>query len=180
MIYPIETSYKGYRFRSRIEARWAVFFDHLNIDWEYEKEGYELGDLGRYLPDFWLNNVGFAGGSHGMFIEIKSITPSEKEVKKLDKVATSLNARSGFLINLNNDLNSNHLGVGRGFHRFGMVFTKCPHCGEISFDWHGLQEIVCHVCDLTFTLKEAAKHPQIIEGIQMAKSARFEFLKGES
>jgi hypothetical protein len=23
----IETHYKGYRFRSRLEARWAVFFD---------------------------------------------------------------------------------------------------------------------------------------------------------
>jgi hypothetical protein len=26
----IETSYKGYRFRSRLEARWAVFFDALD------------------------------------------------------------------------------------------------------------------------------------------------------
>lgn len=25
----IETEYKGYRFRSRLEARWAVFFDTL-------------------------------------------------------------------------------------------------------------------------------------------------------
>ena len=32
---PIETEYKGYRFRSRLEARWAVFFDALNIKWEY-------------------------------------------------------------------------------------------------------------------------------------------------
>lgn len=40
----IETSYKGYRFRSRLEARWAVFFDALGIEWEYEKEGYDLAD----------------------------------------------------------------------------------------------------------------------------------------
>lgn len=40
----IETSYKGYRFRSRLEARWAVFFDELGIKWEYEKEGYDLTD----------------------------------------------------------------------------------------------------------------------------------------
>ena len=25
----IETAYKGYRFRSRLEARWAVFFDAI-------------------------------------------------------------------------------------------------------------------------------------------------------
>lgn len=33
-IKPIETKYKGYRFRSRLEARWAVFFDALGISWE--------------------------------------------------------------------------------------------------------------------------------------------------
>jgi hypothetical protein len=47
----IETSYGGALFRSRLEARWAVFFDHMLIEWEYEPEGYETPD-GRYLPDF--------------------------------------------------------------------------------------------------------------------------------
>ena len=49
----IETEYKGYRFRSRLEARWAVFFDALGIKWEYEIEGYNIFGEG-YLPDFWL------------------------------------------------------------------------------------------------------------------------------
>ena len=39
----IETVYKGYKFRSRLEARWAVFFDALGVEWEYEPEGFELG-----------------------------------------------------------------------------------------------------------------------------------------
>ena len=47
----IETVYKGYRFRSRLEARWAVFFDALGLRWEYEPEGFELPSE-RYLPDF--------------------------------------------------------------------------------------------------------------------------------
>jgi hypothetical protein len=50
----IETAYKGYRFRSRLEARWAVFFDALGVRWEYEPEGFDLGPDGWYLPDFWL------------------------------------------------------------------------------------------------------------------------------
>ena len=50
----IETVYKGYRFRSRLEARWAVFFDELGVEWEYEKEGYDLDEVGWYLPDFWF------------------------------------------------------------------------------------------------------------------------------
>lgn len=49
----IETRYAGYRFRSRLEARWAVFFDQLGVRWEYEPEGYRVN--GRpYLPDFRL------------------------------------------------------------------------------------------------------------------------------
>lgn len=52
-IAPIETKYKGYRFRSRLEARWAVFFDAANIAWEYEKEGYSVKGS-YYLPDFYL------------------------------------------------------------------------------------------------------------------------------
>lgn len=60
----IETRYKGYRFRSRLEARWAVFFDALGWEWEYEKEGFDLGEHGWYLPDFYLK--GFAA-----WVEIK-------------------------------------------------------------------------------------------------------------
>jgi hypothetical protein len=52
VIRAIETSYAGCRFRSRLEARWAVFFDHMGITWEYEAEGFELSSGERYLPDF--------------------------------------------------------------------------------------------------------------------------------
>ncbi len=64
----IETQYKGYRFRSRLEARWAVFFDALGIEWQYEVEGYELPDGTRYLPDFFL--PGFHT-QHGIYVEVK-------------------------------------------------------------------------------------------------------------
>lgn len=53
-IKPIETYYKGYRFRSRLEARWAVFFDYMGIPYEYEPEGLILPDGTYYLPDFYL------------------------------------------------------------------------------------------------------------------------------
>lgn len=50
----IETVYNGYKFRSRLEARWAVFFDELGVRYEYEPEGYNLHYMGYYLPDFAL------------------------------------------------------------------------------------------------------------------------------
>lgn len=49
----IETKYNGYKFRSRLEARWAVFFDACGIEYQYEPEGFELKE-GYYLPDFYL------------------------------------------------------------------------------------------------------------------------------
>lgn len=53
----IETRYKGCRFRSRLEARYAVLFDALGMEWHYEPEGFELEHYGRYLPDFYLPHV---------------------------------------------------------------------------------------------------------------------------
>lgn len=57
----IETEYAGYRFRSRLEARWAVALDHLGIEWQYEAQGFDgyprvsLNEgVIHYLPDFWL------------------------------------------------------------------------------------------------------------------------------
>ncbi len=55
----IETEYRGFKFRSRLEARWAVFFDSCLIDWKYEPEGFEswIGPQEQkicYLPDFYL------------------------------------------------------------------------------------------------------------------------------
>lgn len=84
MIKAIETSYAGCRFRSRLEARWAVFFDHLAIRWEYEPQGYELPS-GRYLPDFWLPDA-------EAWIEIKGQPPTKPEKVKLFELAHAVAA----------------------------------------------------------------------------------------
>jgi hypothetical protein len=49
----IETLYAGYRMRSRLEARYAVLFDTLRLEWTYEPEGYWVNNQG-YLPDFFF------------------------------------------------------------------------------------------------------------------------------
>lgn len=71
----IETQYRGHRFRSRLEARWAVAFDMLKIQWEYEKEGYDLGSDGLYLPDFWLPQW-------RVHLEVKGDVPTADEERK--------------------------------------------------------------------------------------------------
>jgi hypothetical protein len=64
----IPTRYKGCRMRSRLEARWAVFFDVCEISWQYELQGLnvKLGRRGRglnWLPDFELET--------GQLVEVK-------------------------------------------------------------------------------------------------------------
>jgi hypothetical protein len=75
MIKAIQTVYKGYKFRSRLEARYAVLFDELGIEWDYEAEGYELPDGTWYLPDFYLPKV-------NAYIEIKGEKSSSEEIDK--------------------------------------------------------------------------------------------------
>jgi len=63
---PIETRAYGCRFRSRLEARYAVFMTELGVEWKYELEGFAL-ESGNYLPDFFLPGV----GENGIWLEIK-------------------------------------------------------------------------------------------------------------
>lgn len=83
-IKPIETIYEGYRFRSRLEARWAVFFNALGIEWKYENEGYDIENVGWYLPDFEVKTK----TSEKWFIEVKGNYDDETgylKARALDK-----------------------------------------------------------------------------------------------
>lgn len=87
----IETRYKGYRFRSRLEARFAILFDCMGMDWDYEPEGFDLPENGLYLPDFFVR---FEADSEtakrwpgaGYWIEVKGGQPTREEVKKCQEL----------------------------------------------------------------------------------------------
>lgn len=50
----IETEYQGVKYRSRTEARWAVFLEHLGLNFNYENELVTLSSGEKYLPDFFI------------------------------------------------------------------------------------------------------------------------------
>lgn len=79
MIKAISTWYNGHEFRSRLEARWAVFLDDIGIEFEYEPEGYQHKDGERYLPDFYLPHV-------EMFAEVKPFR-SDSDTRRLERFA---------------------------------------------------------------------------------------------
>jgi hypothetical protein len=86
-IQALETDYAGHKFRSRLEARWAMFFDAIGVKWEYEPEGYKLSDGECYLPDFWL--PGFNDKENGTYVEVK---PEGGDFTKAFKFAEDKNA----------------------------------------------------------------------------------------
>ncbi len=132
-IKPIETRYKDYRFRSRLEARWAVFFDALHIPWKYENEGYDLGDLGWYLPDFELE---FDNAT--VMFEIKHDMPSFDEIEKAYAVGARIIFGSPG-IDSGNVLSHCVLEpYGSSCHEYAshnhLVFCACRYCGTLGFD----------------------------------------------
>lgn len=80
-IKPIETIYKGYWFRSRLEARWAVFLDAIGADWEYEPEGFELENRIYYLPDFRIRANGRGRTPEEFYLEVKGVPTREDGIK---------------------------------------------------------------------------------------------------
>lgn len=122
----IETVYNGYRFRSRLEARWAVFFDFLGVEYEYEKEGFDLDGL-KYLPDFWFP-------TEECWAEIKPDTASEEEVMKASRLV-EVSKQIVFLIECSPP------DSFRGFKGRQVYPLRTGGVGIFQVSWG-----VCHVC----------------------------------
>ncbi len=70
------TYYKGRRYRSRLEARWAVFFDYLGWNIEYEPLDYD-----GWIPDFAIY------GKELVLAEVKPVKDINKAV--IDEITTA-------------------------------------------------------------------------------------------
>jgi len=77
----IPTVYKGIRFRSRLEAKWARVFDILGENWEYEPI-----ELNGWIPDFVL-----AGGEKPILVECKPIIDGKLPADVPTKIERALN-----------------------------------------------------------------------------------------
>jgi hypothetical protein len=204
----IETRYAGCRFRSRLEARWAVFFDSLGISWEYEPQGFELTPLsldqidrarethltiaertdehlGYYLPDFWLPK-------QELWLEIKGVTPPEQEYQRIWRFCELTGQRVMIAIGSIPDPrtidSSGHLYDGafdiEVYGDFHYAWTRCRICGfyDVTFDARSARTCCrCHAYDCSSCNGDKCYNgddPAIIAAYTAARSARFEH--GES
>lgn len=76
----IKTIINGVRFRSRLEAKWAIFFDLLGWRWEYEPY-----DLNGYIPDFIL-----IGKKRTTLVEVKPFESLNQFIPSIEKYNKSI------------------------------------------------------------------------------------------
>lgn len=176
----IETRYKGYRFRSRLEARWAVFFDAIKLDWQYEPEGFVLPSGSYYLPDFRIN---LRGGP--LWVEIK---PGNETSNLFSEFIDS--APHGWRGTVLNDIPQPDIVASSGHYYEDdrpyvlgpelwdnhYRFCICVHCREVGFEFDGRSaRIGCGCKEHGTSDKEyTADHPVLIEAFAKARQARFE------
>ncbi len=176
----IETTYKGYRFRSRLEARWAVFLSEVGLLWSYETEGFDLDGL-RYLPDFKVD-------AWHAFVEVKpDRRPTAEEEEKARRLAWA--ADETVLLLCGNPWPGEHrifvFEANGGVEKDGSI-AECLTCFGYyvvgvtaeGIWWHRLtSESGCPNCDYR-SARWSYVGPSLRPAFEAARGARFEF--GES
>lgn len=142
----IETVYRGYRFRSRLEARWAVFFDYMGIAWDYEHEGYQT-TTGYYVPDFWLPQVYLRETKKGVIFEVKPPDHPHEHLQ-LEEVAGHLGV--GGILACGFDFvswkNSDTLvQIAPWWDSCATIYT-CSHCHTTKFCYPVGYQLECDHC----------------------------------
>jgi hypothetical protein len=136
----IQTEYQGILFRSRAEARWAVFLNALGVRWEYEREGYDLNGI-RYLPDFWLPEL-------GCWYEIKGDDPNDLDCEKSHRLARHTGKPCFITFN---EITLPHSDQGPprchaffpqndgrcGYADIDYVWCECLDCGKFGIEYMG-------------------------------------------
>lgn len=166
----IETVFNGHKFRSRLEARWAVFFNELGIEYLYESEGYEFDDKTKYLPDFFLPRISTSASAiGGLWLEVKPLNNIDADsIKKIIKLC-NMTQHAGIIV-AGDPFENVLLATGKSnaaedggawwicgevgsFEisdpaEFGIldgpyIFCLCPWCGKIGLEFDGRGARVC-------------------------------------
>jgi hypothetical protein len=162
----IETTYRGYRFRSRTEARWAVFFDAAGIVWQYESEGYNL-DGRYYLPDFFLPEL-------KVFVEVKPVEEAAEHVAPLLRApAEASGCRTLLAVGAPDVSNEKPFVEYSNPRAFCAPIGQCPFCNRIAFEFAPGMSCNCvgNVCVLEVPY---CKPLRLQHALSEAQRARFE------
>lgn len=172
----LETPFAGYAFRSRCEARWAVFLKFLEVPFDYEPEGFDLGGL-LYLPDFWLPN-------QQCFMEVKGESPDDEAIAKARRLS-ELTSHPVFIFvgNPAEPCPKNGSGYSESayFYSFtggednGYWWCECPHCHLLGIEFNGRADRLTCKCPRSAHGGKGYNHasPRLLHAYSAAKSERF-------
>lgn len=144
----IPTDYAGVRFRSRLEAKWAAFFDAAGWRWTYEPY-----DLNNWIPDFALHF------KEPVLVEVKPALSESELAAHAPKIDAAGFDREVLLVGADVGLvESSFYGVvaigllrdqlwsepgGAGTWGAAVPFV-CGCCGRMTFG-HDIQSFACRV-----------------------------------
>lgn len=171
----IPTTYNGIVFRSRTEARWAVFFDGLGVPWIHEPEGYQLSSAW-YVPDFWLPD-------QEVFWEVKGEMPTSEETKKAEELAAATGKE--VLIawgqpeesqgRCDYDVNEGAFWFfgELGGHDISYRWCVCPKCGKVGCEFDGRGARVCGDRCTKENKAYSYDHPRVLAAVETSRTHRF-------
>lgn len=176
----IQTEYKGYKFRSRLEARWAVFFDSLEIEWVYEPEGYVLNNGKYYLPDFLLPDIRpgvYFNHYESLYIEVKGTSSKSDKPVEFGSSSTPIALLEGEIpyseLEANMRLDGDRYEIFTDVWDGSYLFCECIKCGTIGFEFLGLAERLPCSCPKG-NIKYGYNTDRLMYAYKMARQARFE------
>lgn len=125
---PKPVTYDNCNFRSTLEARWAVMFNQLDLEWDYEPDRFEFDDGLVYIPDFRLMN------SRPVYVEIKPAVIDSIAFVKASKLARTQQCLVFMCIGDFWDGYEIWRFDISGVLDFDYMFKRCKKCGRIYLD----------------------------------------------
>lgn len=167
------TVFEGIHFRSRLEARWYVFFQSLGLEVLYEPNCFVVDGGLVYKPDFKVPSQHRFPIS--WWFEVK---PSfNSDLTKPTLFSTSRCYNIGILTGM-----PRH-GVGFELCKFSIVsglggdsdyaFCECRYCGALGFSWEGLEDRIG--CDCSNESRHGYFSEQLRDAYVKALSVKLPF-----
>lgn len=129
----IATMYAGVRFRSRLEAKWACFFDLMGWRWEYEPF-----DADGYIPDFVLL------GDDPVVVEVKPATSLDELITPVTHARAALGqAWTRDILGLGV---TPFLGIGTYWDQFTVLGLLDEQSTEEDGAWNDVGEALWNDC----------------------------------
>ena len=173
----LEATYQNRRFRSRLEARWSMFYSACGIEHAYEPEAIDLGGFA-YIPDFFLHTF-------RAWNEIKGEIISDAAGLLMIEKCAQLASQSGrpVILNFHDPLDTRCAVFSGPRYYPESRWTHCPACGELALGVKGgaLNHVWCprehKGAPLDFpSLRTARRH--LYEAAVAARQYRFGVTQG--